>query len=259
MSPVQGEVTREKARLATAEWANDPATVAEIPHPGFNADERDGGFTFACDRGFVSFAFDGGNHWSLDEGADRERVREIEAVWRDNRHRNRSITLDDLNDWHRAADAALVAGLDSAGQLPETERVGVTNIARADYIYIFLRRHARSATREDALRALAANDWIMEMARDGDIAHSCPVCGRPGIGRAWQYITICDECYSKPVCREGRRVDGYNTSVGGGFEPDHLDDNSVCDQVSRDGAVWTDGVECQGKFGGVFVGIVPME
>lgn len=262
MSRGHGEVTREGAASATAEWANDPTTVKEITHPGFNADERDGGLAFACDRGLVIFAFDGGNVWSIDPGGDRERVREIEAFWRDNRHRNRSITLDDLNDWQRAAVGALVAGLDSVGQLPEAERVGVTDIARADYIYIFLRRHARSATQEDALKALAANDWIMEMGGDGELAHPCPICGRPAIGRAWQYNTICDECYSKPVCRAGRRVDGHNTSLGGGFEAAHLDDESVCDQVTRDGTVWIDGVEChmgEAKFGGVFVGIAPRE
>lgn len=179
-----------------------------------------------------------------------------------NRHRNQSITLDELNDWHRAAVAALAAGLDSVGQLPEAERVGVSDIARADYIYVLLRRRARSATHEDALRAIAANDWIMGMAGDGDTAHPCPICGRPGIGRAWQYTTICDACYSKPVCLEGRRVDGYNTSIGGGFAAAHLDDTSVCEQVSRDGTVWIDGLQChmgEAKFGGVFVGIPTME
>lgn len=262
MSQEHDEATREKARLATAEWANDPATVTEIPHVGFNAEGRDGGWAFACDRGFVIFAVDGGNVWSIDPGGERERVREIESFWRDNQHRNRSIERDDLNDWHRAAIAALTAGLDSVGQLAEAERVGVSDIARADYIYVLLRRHAPSATQEGALRALAANDWIMEMAGDGDISHPCPICARPGIGRAWQYITICDDCYSKPVCLEGRRVDGYNTSIGGGFEAAHLDDQSVCEQVSRDGTVWIDGIEChmgEAKFGGVFVGIPAMK
>jgi hypothetical protein len=257
---LQGEVNREKAAAATAEWASDPATVAEIYHAGFNADEQDGGLAFACDRGLVIFAFDGGTSWSIDPGGYRQRAQGIEAFWRENQHRNRSIALDDLNEWHRAAVATLVAGLDSVGQLPELARVGITNIARADYIYVCLRRHARSQTQEDSLRALAANDWIMEMDGDGDTAHPCPICGRPAIGRAWQYNTICDECYSKPVCREGHRVDGYNTSLGGGFEAAHLDDKSVCDQVTRDGAVWIDGVEChmgEAKFGGVFVGIAP--
>jgi hypothetical protein len=83
--------------------------VAEIVHTGFNADARDGGLAFVCDKGFVIFAFDGGNVWSIDPGGDSERLREIEASWRDNQHRNRSITHDDLNDWLRAADAALVA------------------------------------------------------------------------------------------------------------------------------------------------------
>lgn len=256
----RGEVTRETSAAATADWADNPATVAEIPHADFNADSHNGGLAFACDRGFAIFAFDGGSGWSVDPVGDAARARQIESFWRDNQHRNRSVALDDLNKWHRAAVAALVAGLESVGQLPEVLRLGVADIARADYIYVVLRRHVGSPTQDGALKALAANDWIMEMDGNGDLAHPCPICGRPAIGWAWQYKTICDECYSMPVCREGRRVDGYNTSLGGGFAVNHLDDKSVCDQVTRDSTVWIDGVECrmgEAKFGGVFVGIAP--
>lgn len=58
--------------------------MTEIPHSRFNADVRDGGLAFACDRGFVIFAFDGGNIRSIDPGGDRERVRKIETFWREN-------------------------------------------------------------------------------------------------------------------------------------------------------------------------------
>lgn len=262
MTPTRGEATRENARLATSEWANDPTTVTEIAHPGFNADDRNGGVAFSCDRGFVIFAFDGAKIWSMHPGGDRGVVDEIERFWRENRHRNRVISLDDLNDWHRAAVAALAAGLDSVGQLPAAERVGVTDIARADYIYVLLRRHARSATQEAALTALAENDWIRGLSGEGDTAHPCPLCGRPAIGRAWHYITVCDDCGSRPVCREGRRVAGHNTSIGGGFEAVHRDDGTVCEHVSREGTVWIDDIEChmgEAKFGGVFVGIAPTE
>lgn len=260
MDQIEGEVTRKKVAAAIASWADDPATVVEIAHAGFNADERNGGVAFACDRGFVIYAFDGGNRWSIDPGGAREKLREIEVFWHENQHRNRAITLADVNGLHQAAIAALVAGVDSVGQLPEAERPGITDIPRADYIYVFLCRHAQDRTQDSALKALTANDWIMEMAEEGDIAHPCPICDRPAIGHAWQYDTICDACYAKPVCRDGRRVDGYNTSFGGGFEAAHVDDKSVCDQVTRDGKVWIDGAEChmgEAKFGGVFVGISP--
>ncbi len=90
--------------------------------------------------------------------------------------------------------------------------------------------------------------------------HPCPVCGRPARGRAWQYLSACRACYRRARCAEGRLVTGYNLSLSGGFESSHLDDRSVCDQVTTDGRVWVDGVECrmgEAKFGGVFVGIDP--
>jgi hypothetical protein len=38
----------------------------------------------------------------------------------------------------------------------------------------------------------------------------------------------------------------------------HVDDRSICEQVTHDGVVWVDDRQCQmgeAKFGGVFVGI----
>lgn len=50
----------------------------------------------------------------------------------------------------------------------------------------------------------------------------------------------------------------YNADLSGGFEAMHVDDRSICEQVTHDGVVWVDDRQCQmgeAKFGGVFVGI----
>ena len=260
MRQIEGVVTREKVEVLAREWAEDPSTVVEVIHSGYNADTVSGGFAFRADRGLMLYNFGGGCMYSVDPGYEAARLADIDQWWRETQHGDRPLALDDVNEWHRAAIAALVADLDSVGDLTPTDRPGVTDIARADYIYVCMRRHARERTQVGALEALAANDWIMALDGNGDTAHPCPICGRPAIGRAWEYDTVWGACYSKPVCRGGRQVAGYNTSIGGGFEAAHLDDKSVCDQVTRDGSVWIDGIEChmgEAKFGGVFVGVGP--
>lgn len=42
-------VTREVVQSEAVAWAEDPETVVEIVHIGFNADALSGGFAFLCD------------------------------------------------------------------------------------------------------------------------------------------------------------------------------------------------------------------
>lgn len=93
-----------------------------------------------------------------------------------------------------------------------------------------------------------------------DGSHPCPVCGRPAFGQVWQYLSVCDDCFGRALCSHHRPVEGHNTSFSGGFEAVHRDDLALCAQVTDDGSVWVNGVECrmgEVKFGGVFVGVEP--
>lgn len=148
--------------------------MVEVIHSGFNADTVSGGFAFRADRGLMLYSFGGGCMYSVDPGDEPARLEKIDQWWRESQHRDRPLGLEDVNEWHRAAIAALVAGLDSVGDLTPWDRPGVADIARADYVYVWVRRHAREQTQVAALKALAANDWIMEMDGNGDTAHRVP-------------------------------------------------------------------------------------
>jgi hypothetical protein len=257
----QPAVTRDTVRQLTIEWAHDPSSVEEIRHYAFNADQVNGGFAFRCDRGLMISTVDGGSQsWSVDPGDPPSRIAAIERSWRDAQHRNRPLGLDDVTAWHRAAIRALTDGVSSVGALPPELRRGVPDTSQADYLLVFLKRCAKERTQDAALRALAAEDWLMKVPGKYDRAHPCPLCGKPAIGDPWQYISVCDACYPMTACSHERRVTGYNTSIGGGFEAQHVDDKSVCEQVTRDGIVWVFEREChmsEAKFGGVFVGVEP--
>ncbi|WP_280827690.1 hypothetical protein [Mycobacterium sp. OTB74] len=244
------------------DWADDPSSVVEVVHDGFNADDVSGGYAFLCDRGLFVADVGGGSMWSVAPDDYSGVVAEIEKYWRQSQHRNRTLLLDDVSVWHRAAIAALVRGLGSVADVPAAERPGVTDTARADYVLISLRRHTPEPAVAAALRALAGADWLLAEPDEHRRAHSCPLCGLPAIGRAWQYLSVCDDCYPKTVCGDGRKVSGHNTSVGGGFEALHVDDGSTCEQVSRDGRVWIEHKPCrmgEAKFGGVYVGVTETE
>jgi hypothetical protein len=252
-------VTRAKVEALTADcMADDSSTVVEIVHRGFNGDEVSGGYAFWCDDGMFVCGFDGRSMESIDPGDDTSRLAKVEKFWRESQHRNRVLELDDVSPWHRAAIAALVSGVRSVSDVPPATRPGVTDIARADALLIMLRRHVSERSEAAALRALARNDWLLRVPSEDDGAHECPVCGLPAIGRPWQYFSVCDDCYVRTLCGDGRYVTGYNIAAWGGFEAKHIDDRSICEQVSRTGMVWVGGRQCtmgEAKFGGVFVGI----
>ena len=260
MTPLEPPVTREKVRALVEDWADDPATVVEIVHPAFTADERAGGFAFGCDRGVGIYCYAGMQSWSVAPADHAGRLRVVDDFWKQMRHELRALTLGDVGPLHRAAIAAVVAGLDSVAGLPAGARPD--DVARADYLLVMIRRSLRVPTEADALRAIAASPWLLDEPGEDSRAHACPVCGRPAIGTAWGYVSVCDDCSGKVVCEHGRRIAGHNVSLSGGFEASHADDDSVCDQVTRDGRVWIGEVEAhmgEAKFGGVFVGFAPAD
>jgi hypothetical protein len=187
----QPAVTRDTVRQLTIEWAHDPSSVEEIPHDAFNTDQINGGFAFRCDRGLMISTVDGGSQsWSVDSGDPRAGSRRSSA---------RGATHN--------------TGTDHSPEL----RRDVADTSQADYLLVFLKRCAKEGTQDAALRALAAEDWLMKVPGKYDRAHPCPLCGKPAIGDPWQYFSVCDTCYPMTACPHERRVTGYNTSIGGGL------------------------------------------
>ena len=240
-------ITREKVEALARRRATDPTTVAEVLHSGFNADPVSGGFAFVSDRELLVYNVDGSRMYALTGTNPDELSSRVDQWWQETRPHN-----------HRAAIAAIVGGHDSVALLPVDQREGISNIDVADHLLVTPRRHAKEPTERALLRAIASDDWLLAAPRERNRAHPCPVCGRTAIGTPWQYRSVCDACYSRATCSHGRLVVGYNTSMGGGFEARHIDDDTVCGQVTGDRVVWVDGHRCrtgEAKFGGVFVGV----
>lgn len=53
MRAIEGPVDRAKVQALAVEWAQDPSSVVEVVHDGFNRNELSGGYAFLCDRGRV--------------------------------------------------------------------------------------------------------------------------------------------------------------------------------------------------------------
>ena len=115
-------------------------------HREFNVDQRSGGYAFLSDRGLAIYGVDGGTLWSVDPGDDASRIAKVEKYWRQSQHRNRTLKLEDVSLWHRAAIAALVSGVNSVADLPLDARPGIYDTARADTVFIPLRRVATERT-----------------------------------------------------------------------------------------------------------------
>ncbi|MGQ0630851.1 MAG: hypothetical protein ACT4P1_07395 [Sporichthyaceae bacterium] len=263
--PVEKPVTRAKVHALAVERAQEPATVTEVVHEGFGADPDDGGFAFHYDNTLLIYGRRGSWSTSIDPGDDASRHGKVDEFWSWARHQSRTLALSEVSPLHRAAIAALVAGLDRVGDLPPQARSEVPDVdlPLADYLLVWLARRTKEASEHAALRALAASDWLLERPAAHHGARRCPLCGRPTIGQAWDWVIVCDHCFGRVVCAEGRPVHGYNTGFGGGFEARHHDgEDGVCAQVTRDHQVWIDGHRChmsEAKFGGVFVGVRPPE
>lgn len=258
MKAIEGPIDRAKVKELATDWAGDEASVVEVVHNGFNDDELNGGYAFQCDRGMLICNVHGGRAWTIDPGTTSGRLARIEEFWRQTQQQHRRLRLEDVSVWHRAAIAALVRGAVSVGDLPESDRLGVTDIPRADTVLIRLRRCTSESTEAEALRSIAAADWLTAVPAEHERAHPCPLCGFPAIGRYRQYTSVCDGCRQKTLYTDGRIVRGYNTDLSGGFEAVHVDDRSICAQVTHDGLVSVDGLPChmgEARFGGVFVGV----
>lgn len=258
MKPIEGPVDRTKVKALAVDWAVDASSIVEVTHNGFNSDELNGGYAFQCDRGLLICNVHGGCMWSVDPGTAVGRLEAVEEFWHTTQHQHRPLRLEDVSVWHRAAIAALVQGVVSVGELPASARPAVVDVPRADALLVGLRRHTKEPTEAAALRSLAATDWLLEVPAAHQAAHPCPLCGAPAIGRYWKYEIVCDSCHSKTVCSDGRIVSGYNIDISGGFKALHIDDSSICTQVTHDGLVLVGGRPCrmgEAKFGGVFVGV----
>lgn len=272
---VDEALTRERAQAVAGNWANDASTVRELVHEAFNADTECGGYAFVCDRGVFIAAFNGARSWSIHDGPDGAGIAQVEQFWADAQHRNRPLDLEGLSPLHRAVVAALVAGVASVSELPAEARAPLTAgrraqgrdaddvdpIARADYLLVFLARFASEPTQEAALKAFAANDWLLAAPTAvHQQAHRCPICGKPAIGGPRYVTAVCDACYPLTTCSHGRLIAGNNLSLSGGFEARHVDDEGVCDQATADHRCWIGNRECriaEAYMGGVVVTAPP--
>lgn len=255
------QLTRDAARAAAEAWAEDPSTVEEFVAAAFNADLQTGGYAFTCDRGVYIAGFDGATSWSIEPGSEEGRRSVVDDFWAAAKHRNRPLDLEALTGFHRVAITALVAGVPTVGELPAEERVelgrGEDAIAHADYLLVHLSRRASEPTEAAALHALAANDWLLSTPKAvHQRAHDCPICGRPALGGPRYLTAVCDACWPQTTCRHVRTIAGNNTSLSGGFEARHVDDDSICDQATTDHRCWIGVRECriaEAYMGGVVV------
>lgn len=262
--PIALPLTRAKVHALAFERADDPAGVTEVVHDGYAADLDNGGFAFHYDDTLLIYGRRGGWSTSIDPGDDAGRRAQVDRYWAETKHSYRPLALSEVSPLHRAAIAALVAGVDRVGDLPASTRVDIPDVdlPLGDYLLVTLTRRAKEPTEQAALRALAGSDSLLDRPTEYFAAHRCPLCGRPAIGRAWDWLVVCDHCFRRTVCAEGRPVHGYNTHVSGGCEARHDDGDGVCQQATADGRVWVDGHECHlsdAKFGGVFVGVRPAD
>jgi hypothetical protein len=71
----------------------------------------------------------------------------------------------------------------------------------------------------------------------------CPHCGGAATQTARYPRALCWACSARTTDLAGRPVSFGNESMSGGFLARHLDDDSSCEQVTRDGRVLIDGAE----------------
>ena len=84
----------------------------------------------------------------------------------------------------------------------------------------------------------------------------CPVCDGPAEQSERYPQALCAECEGRATDLAGRPIWMTNESMSGGFLAFHRDDDTPCDQVTRDFRVLVDGLEYRAgehRFGGVVV------
>jgi hypothetical protein len=109
----------------------------------------------------------------------------------------------------------------------------------------------------DAWRSLATAWDHPAVHQDGpEPSGQCPSCGKSCTQTIRYPQALCGACAQSATDLGGRPVRLSNVSLSGGFIAHHLDDNSVCAQVTKDGHVLISGVECaagESRFGGTVV------
>lgn len=254
-------VTRESARQWALGQAREPGLLDEYPHAEFNSDEESGGYAFTEPGHLYIAGFSGAYMVSVADD-DYPALSTIERFWARERHQRRTIDIGVLGPSLRAAVTEVVGGHAFDGADPV---LSAEDRAAADYLTIFLRRSlSRAAAGQnvgDALRVVAANDWMLGEPGRTWRTHPCPVCGAPALGAPdARYNSVCDDCYRRTVDSTGHRIAGYNTDIGGGFAAYYVDDHGatgdLCQEVTDTGRCWIGDVEChmgEARFGGVYV------
>jgi hypothetical protein len=254
MLPPPTPLTRTGALAWAREQAPEPAAVRAFAHPEFEADPVSGGYAFVDDTRLYLRCHNGTRSVGLLDAGGPPAEQIADRLAR-NRHADRLLTVEELGPWQRAAGAAVRAGT-TVERLPPGDRPGIDTDAdrdHADWIWIALDRHPA-----DPLRTLARDDALMGPPSPGRgrRTHPCPLCGRPAQHMDRYPRSVCHRCRERTVDAGGRRVTGYNTSMGGGFEARYETDGEICEPVTREGRCWVDGHECsigEARFGGVVV------
>ena len=71
---------------------------------------------------------------------------------------------------------------------------------------------------------------------------------------------LCGGCSERATDLAGRELELFNVSLSGGFETRHVGDQTLCQQVTRDGRVLTDGtvyLAGEARFGGIVIQPMP--
>jgi len=82
--------------------------------------------------------------------------------------------------------------------------------------------------------------------------HNCPICNRELNFNARYPNYICNDCSDKATDKNGRKLNFYNTSIGGGFEAIYIDTKEIYDSH----ICFVDNIECyadEARFGGIVI------
>ncbi|MFC8529832.1 hypothetical protein [Nocardia sp. NPDC057227] len=252
----------EEALHAAREIARDPGTVVHHPHPGLENARYGRGFAFrqrvGTDRGVVDgyiLVSTGGRASGILSPGDSIDKRIAEHLARAE-HLNRDIPDSDLTPAHHLALAAYDAG---RARIEST----TADADYAEYILITLRRNPN--TGEPGRKVLARNDSLLQPPEPGRrYTQPCPRCTRPALCNERYPRLVCDHCRARTTDSAGRRITGFNTSMGGGmiaYYTDTLDraQHEECAEVTRTGRCLVDGraaIMEEARFGGIAIQLV---
>jgi len=227
----------------------DEHGLCHLPFPELELDATSGGYAFENAQGHVVvLGYDGswGGHLLTPESPTADAV--VRKWLIASRHRNRRLLLADLGVWQQAAVAAAQEGQTVAGLgLP----LGPMDLDYAEFLRIHLGRSP-----VDPLRALAAEDFLLQPPEARRYTHPCPLCGSPALHQERYPRSVCDACYSRTMDSAGRLVTGSNTHISGGFVAHFARTSDICAEVTATKRCWVGGRACrmdEAHFGGVVV------